>query len=320
MLGPQRRTSRSSASPRTTTPWSPGAEAAAPQGRGVRHPHAAALPARGDRRLQGDPQAPPRHRRRHPVPVRRPRLRHRAALRGRRRLRLPPQGPHRRGRSARAARSARSPPAARCSTRRSSTPWCARPCARATSDPPTRSCCSPMVAEGKPIKAIAAARKTTPAAVTDDVERLFASLADERVAPAPRARCAACGCCTRRSSSREEQGESLSRLLPGGVAEQAAGGGPGASARPSGSTSPSLMCDIRGYSTIAEHADPSHARRPAQHAPGRDEPGDPRRGRHRDAVRRRRGDGGVRGARAERRPRRSRPGRSHGHARAPRRR
>ena len=30
-------------------------------GRGDRHPHAADVPARGHRRRQGDPQAPPRH-------------------------------------------------------------------------------------------------------------------------------------------------------------------------------------------------------------------------------------------------------------------
>ena len=70
-------------------------------GHRLRHPHAPQLPAGGHRRLQGDPQAPSGHRRRHPVPVRRPGLRHLAPLGGRRRLRLPAEGPHRRGRPAR---------------------------------------------------------------------------------------------------------------------------------------------------------------------------------------------------------------------------
>ena len=71
-----------------------------------------------------------------------------------------------------------------------------------------------------PIKAIAVARQTTPAAVADDVERLFLELAreaSERRRPAP---CAACACCTSAIVEREEQGETLSRLLPGGVAEK----------------------------------------------------------------------------------------------------
>ncbi len=55
---------------------------------------------------------------------------------------------------------------------------------------------------------------------------------------------------------REEQGETLSRLLPGGVAEKLRREG-----RRIGETEmldvTVLMSDIRGYSTIAEHADPS---------------------------------------------------------------
>ena len=81
-----------------------GAEAAGAPGARHRHPHAAELPAGGHRRGQGAPQAPPRHRRGRPVAVRRPRLRHRPARRRRRRLRLPPQGPGRRGQPARPGR------------------------------------------------------------------------------------------------------------------------------------------------------------------------------------------------------------------------
>ena len=110
-----------------------------------------------------------------------------------------------------------------------------------------------MLAEGKPIKAIAVARKTTPAAVNHDVERLFANLATSASAGTQGA--------LRRLRmlhdaivSREEQGESLSRLLPGGVAESllASGRGLGESEMLDVTV---VMSDIRGYSTISEHAD-----------------------------------------------------------------
>ncbi|MEO7398518.1 MAG: response regulator, partial [Ilumatobacteraceae bacterium] len=112
-----------------------------------------------------------------------------------------------------------------------------------------------MIAAGKPIKAIAVARRTTPAAVNHDVERLFAGLAQSASSGAQGA--------LRRLRllheaivSREEQGESLSRLLPGGVAERllASGRGLGESEVLNVTV---VMSDIRGYSTIAEYADPS---------------------------------------------------------------
>ena len=68
-----------------------------------------------------------------------------------------------------------------------------------------------MVAEGKPIKAIAASRRTTPSAVADEVERLFRSwpTASPTETIRPRRR-------LRRLHEaiveREEQGETLSRL------------------------------------------------------------------------------------------------------------
>ena len=112
-----------------------------------------------------------------------------------------------------------------------------------------------FVAEGRPLKAIAAAQGTTAEAVADAVEKLFLKLAQQAS--------------TGVSSSlrrlrmlheaivmREEQGETLSRLLPGGVAEKLRREG-----RRIGETEmldvTVLMSDIRGYSTIAEHADPS---------------------------------------------------------------
>jgi len=112
-----------------------------------------------------------------------------------------------------------------------------------------------MVAEGKPIKAIAASLRTTPAAVQDRVEKLFVSLANGVSA-------GTAGALDRLKRlhhaiiTREEQGETLSRLLPTGVAEQLRNKG-----RAIGETESLevtvLMSDIRGYSTIAEHADPA---------------------------------------------------------------
>lgn len=112
-----------------------------------------------------------------------------------------------------------------------------------------------LLAEGKPIKAIAATRRTTAAAVSTDVDRLFTKLAEGASAGAAGA--------VRRLRGlheaivrREEQGEWLSRLLPGGVAAKllTEGRGIGETER---LTVTVLMSDIRGYSTIAEHADPS---------------------------------------------------------------
>lgn len=110
-----------------------------------------------------------------------------------------------------------------------------------------------MVGEGRPIKAIAVARETTPAAIAGAVEELFLKLAQG--ASAGRS-----GALQRLKMlhqcivDREEQGETLSRLLPGGVAEMLRREGRkiGASER---MTVTVLMSDIRGYSTIAERAD-----------------------------------------------------------------
>ena len=112
-----------------------------------------------------------------------------------------------------------------------------------------------QVAEGRPMKAIATSRGTTAEAIDADIEKLFITLAEglsagtagslERLKKLHRA-----------IVDREEQGESLSRLLPGGVAEQMRQEG-----REIGETEELevtvLMSDIRGYSGIAERADPS---------------------------------------------------------------
>jgi DNA-binding NarL/FixJ family response regulator len=112
-----------------------------------------------------------------------------------------------------------------------------------------------QVAEGRPIKAIAVAQQSSPEAVAGAVEGLFRKLAegagrgDERALQRLRM-------LHRAIVEREEQGQRLSRLLPAGLAEQMQRG----DAR-IGETETLdvtvLMSDVRGYTTIAEHADPS---------------------------------------------------------------
>ena len=112
-----------------------------------------------------------------------------------------------------------------------------------------------MVAEGKPIKAIAAATRATPAAVAEQVERLFVKLA-AGVSAGSEGALRRLRMLHEAIVSREEQGETLSRLLPSGLAEKLRTEG-----RRIGETErlvvTVLMSDIRGYSTIAEHADPT---------------------------------------------------------------
>ncbi|HEV2809292.1 MAG TPA: adenylate/guanylate cyclase domain-containing protein [Acidimicrobiales bacterium] len=112
-----------------------------------------------------------------------------------------------------------------------------------------------LVAEGRPIKAIAVARHTTAEAVADDVEKLFLKLAQG-------ASSGGSGSLRRLRMlhqaivDREEQGETLSRLLPGGLAEKLRRDG-----RHIGESEAVvvtvLMSDVRGYSGIAEKAEPS---------------------------------------------------------------
>ena len=111
---------------------------------------------------------------------------------------LPAQGPHRRGRPAR-------PGGPRGRHRRLGARPLDRRGARASRPPDGELTADEeellqQVAEGRPIKAIAAAQRTTPAAVNDAVEALFLTLAQGR-APARPGRCAGCACCTRRSST-----------------------------------------------------------------------------------------------------------------------
>jgi adenylate cyclase len=112
-----------------------------------------------------------------------------------------------------------------------------------------------MVAEGKPIKAIAAARKEPPEAVDAQVEAVFLKLA-AGVSAGQHGAIQRLRLLHQAIVDREEQGETLSRLLPGGLAEKLR-----QESRPIGETErvtvTVLMSDIRSYSTIAEHADPS---------------------------------------------------------------
>ena len=112
-----------------------------------------------------------------------------------------------------------------------------------------------MVAEGKPIKAIAVARRVPPEAVDAEVEAVFVKLA-AGVASGNSTALNRLRLLHQAIVDREEQGETLSRLLPGGLAEKLRDG-----RQRIGETErvvvTVLMSDIRSYSTIAEHADPS---------------------------------------------------------------
>ena len=112
-----------------------------------------------------------------------------------------------------------------------------------------------MVAEGKPIKAIAVARNLPAEAISSEVEAVFVKLA-EGVSSGTKGALQRLRLLHKAIVDREEQGETLSRLLPGGLAEKLRRDG-----RHIGETEKVvitvLMSDIRAYSTIAEHADPS---------------------------------------------------------------
>jgi class 3 adenylate cyclase/DNA-binding NarL/FixJ family response regulator len=112
-----------------------------------------------------------------------------------------------------------------------------------------------QVAEGRPVKAIAAVNKTTPEAVNASIESLFLSLArgasEGRHGALRRLRLL-----QKAIVDREEQGETLSRLLPGGLAERLRDDRDGIE-RTERLVVTVLMSDVRGYSGIAEHTDPT---------------------------------------------------------------
>ncbi|WP_214109512.1 adenylate/guanylate cyclase domain-containing protein [Acrocarpospora catenulata] len=110
-----------------------------------------------------------------------------------------------------------------------------------------------QVAEGRSVKAIAAATGAAPESVNALVEQLFLKLA--RGASAGRQ-----GALKRLRLlhtailRRDEQGERLSRLLPGGLADKLLADRLDRTER---LTVTVLMSDVRGYSSIAEHTDPA---------------------------------------------------------------
>ena len=116
-----------------------------------------------------------------------------------------------------------------------------------------------MIAEGKPIKVIAASRGTTPGDASAEIDKLFLKIAQGASAGAAGA--------VRKLQSlhaamveRDEVEERLERLLPTGLAEKlrAEGHRIGESER---LTVTVLMTDVRGYSGIAERTDPTQLAR-----------------------------------------------------------
>jgi adenylate cyclase len=112
-----------------------------------------------------------------------------------------------------------------------------------------------LIAEGKTIKAIAAIRRVPPEAVADEVDAVFVRLS-QSVSAGSQSGLRRLRMLHQAIVDREEQGETLSRLLPSGLATKLR-----QEHREIGETErvevTVLMSDIRSYSTIAEHADPS---------------------------------------------------------------
>ena len=111
------------------------------------------------------------------------------------------------------------------------------------------------IAEGRPVKAIAVALEITAEAANDAIEDLFLKLAKEASAGRESA-LRRLRLLQKAIVDREEQGETLSRLLPGGLAEKLRRDGhePGETERLDVTV---LMSDVRGYSGIAERVDPT---------------------------------------------------------------
>ena len=112
-----------------------------------------------------------------------------------------------------------------------------------------------LVAEGKTIKAIAAIRQVPPEVVADEVDAVFVKLS-QSVSAGSQSALRRLRMLHQAIVDREEQGETLSRLLPSGLATKLRQEhrGIGETERVEVTV---LMSDIRAYSTIAEHADPS---------------------------------------------------------------
>jgi class 3 adenylate cyclase/ActR/RegA family two-component response regulator len=109
------------------------------------------------------------------------------------------------------------------------------------------------VAEGRPVKAIAAARCTTPEAVNDAIEALFLQLARDASAGQEGA-LRRLRLLQKAIVDREEQGETLSRFLPGGLAQRLRTDRAGVE-RTERMVVTVLMSDVRGYCGITERSD-----------------------------------------------------------------
>jgi class 3 adenylate cyclase/DNA-binding NarL/FixJ family response regulator len=111
------------------------------------------------------------------------------------------------------------------------------------------------IGEGRPVKAIATSLRLTPEAANDLVEELFLKLAKE-ASSGQESALRRLRLLQKAIIDREEQGETLRRMLPGGIAEKLRGAG-----RSIGETEQLdvtvLMSDIRGYSGIAERVEPT---------------------------------------------------------------
>ena len=112
-----------------------------------------------------------------------------------------------------------------------------------------------LIAEGKTIKAIAAGRRVPPEAIADEVDAVFVKLS-QSVSAGSQGALRRLRMLHQAIVDREEQGETLSRLLPSGLAAKLRQEhrGIGETERVEVTV---LMSDIRAYSAIAEHADPS---------------------------------------------------------------
>jgi class 3 adenylate cyclase/DNA-binding NarL/FixJ family response regulator len=112
-----------------------------------------------------------------------------------------------------------------------------------------------LIAEGKPVKAIASVLQTTPADIDHRIEKVFVRLA-ETLSAGDTSALDRLKLLHRAIVDREEQGATLSRLLPGGLVEKLQRDG-----RRIGETEELevtvLMADIRGYTTIAEKTSPT---------------------------------------------------------------
>jgi adenylate cyclase len=111
------------------------------------------------------------------------------------------------------------------------------------------------IAEGRPVKAIAAARGTTPEAANASIEDLFLKLA-RGASEGEEGALRRLRLLQQAILEREEQGETLSRMMPRSVAEKLRSD-PAARQRTERLTVTVLMSDIRGYSGIAERTDPT---------------------------------------------------------------